>query len=471
MSTFICIFFLDVSLFNSNKSCGIICDTLGNAKKFLKKIKFAYDHLPKWLRDSRTITRYSFAADDAGITFSNGSSIEVGTSFRSGTLQYLHISEHAKICKKTPEKANEIRAGALNTVQAGQMIFIESTAEGGDGDFYNFTKKAENMQIEGKELSKLDFRFHFFTWWKHPEYSLKKPKDFFFSVESERYFAELESKGIKLTEGQKFWYIKKKVLQADDMFKEYPSTAEEAFQASDEAKWFKTQMLKARKDGRVCEFEVDLELPVHTHWDLGMDDYTSVWLYQLYGKEIRLIDYVEGSGEGLKFYKQILDDRARDFGYKYGKHYAPHDIAVRELGTGKSRMEAADEIGLYFERRRDGDKLSSAVPALSFEDGIDASRRTLGNCWFKESTTQQGVEHLEKYSKKWSEPLGQYTGELHNEHAHGAAAFRYLSVTIQQEVGQSALEFMRDRNVERDAQQRAKQRVHKVNVPKWKVSI
>lgn len=416
MSTFICLFFLDICLFNSNKSAGIICDSLSNAKAFLRdKIKFAYDKLPKIIKDELKIERYSFSADDAGIWFSNGSSIQVGTSFRSGTLQYLHISEHAKICKKYPEKAREIRTGALNTVQAGQMIFIESTSEGEEGDFYDFVQKAESLSLEGTEMSKLDFKLSFFPWYKQKEYELDKPQSFIFSTESKKYFSKLKSESIELTEQKKFWYVKKKELLSDDIKKEYPSTSKESFESNTEGRYFGVQIMKIKKEKRVCEFDVEQGILVNTYWDLGIDDYMSIWFAQIFGKEIRLIDYLEGSGEGIGYYIQELKKKP----YEYGKHYAPHDIKVRELSDGQSRWKRAKEMGINFE----------IVPKLSFEDGIDSARATLGKCWFKKSTTNIGFAHLQNYQKKWNESLGRYTGEQHDQHSHAAAAFRYLSVS------------------------------------------
>ena len=98
---------------------------------FNKKIKFAYDNLPEWLKAERVATSDSSKM----LAFSNGSSIRVGTSLRSGTYQYLHISEFGKLCAQRPDRAEEIIAGAINTVEVGSFIFIESTGEGAYGRF------------------------------------------------------------------------------------------------------------------------------------------------------------------------------------------------------------------------------------------------------------------------------------------------------------------------------------------------
>lgn len=127
MTTLIQILFLDHALFTSNIKCGVIAHTLRDAQAiFNDKLKFAYDNLPKAIRKTRKLVRDS----SMELAFSNGSSVRVGTSMRSGTLNFLHISELGKIAAMFPEKAKEIRTGALNTLQAGEVAIIESTAEG-----------------------------------------------------------------------------------------------------------------------------------------------------------------------------------------------------------------------------------------------------------------------------------------------------------------------------------------------------
>src|SRR3954453_18979540 len=107
------------------------------------------------------------------LTFGNNSSIRVSTSMRSGTLQHLHVSEFGKICAQSPEKAREIVTGALNTVEAGQFVVIESTAEGQEGAFYDMTQRARARAAMGDPLTPLDYRFHFFPWWQDQSYVLQ----------------------------------------------------------------------------------------------------------------------------------------------------------------------------------------------------------------------------------------------------------------------------------------------------------
>lgn len=148
---------------------GTIAHRLDDARViFRDKVKFPYDHLPDMLKAARPIIRDS--ADE--LVFANNSSIRVSTSMCSGTLQYLHISEYGQLCARFPDKAREVRTGALNTVQAGQVVFIESTADGQEGHFFEHCEAAQAKQRMGMPLTPLDFKFFFYPWWRCADYQI-----------------------------------------------------------------------------------------------------------------------------------------------------------------------------------------------------------------------------------------------------------------------------------------------------------
>lgn len=171
-STFILLLALDCCIFNSNFAAGLIADTKKNAQNLLERIKYAYEKLP--LPIQRTVQIVSDNSTE--IEFSNGSGVEVGVSLRSGTKNFLHISEYGKICAKTPDKAKEVKSGSLNTLASGQLGFIESTAEGRGGDFYDKVQIARKILDAGREPGEMDYRFHFFAWWEDASYQLSKPR-------------------------------------------------------------------------------------------------------------------------------------------------------------------------------------------------------------------------------------------------------------------------------------------------------
>jgi len=171
----------------------------------------------------------------------------------------------------------------------------------------------------------------------------------------------------------------------------------------------------ARSEGRIGGVEWEPALPVETWWDLGMGDSTAIWFAQRLGAEVRLIDYLEASGEGLSFYIDVLKSKP----YAYGRHIAPHDIEVRELGTGKSRRETAQKLGLRFE----------VAPAQSLADGIEASRALIPNCWFDETKCARGIEALAQYRREWNDKTKDFKPTpLHDWTSHGSDAFRYGAV-------------------------------------------
>ena len=142
-----------------------------------------------------------------------------------------------------------------------------------------------------------------------------------------------------------------------------------SFDAAIIGAYYARELERAERDGRIVDVPIDPAMPVNTVWDLGINDSTSIIFWQaLRGGVIRVVDYYEAAGYGLDHYANILRQR----GYNYGKHYGPHDLEVRELGTGKSRIEIAASLGIPF----------SMVPNMRVEDGINAARMILPRCWF-----------------------------------------------------------------------------------------
>lgn len=199
---------------------------------------------------------------------------------------------------------------------------------------------------------------------------------------------------------------------------------QEWFLSSDAAikgAWFLKEMAAAKAQGRITRVPIDTSLPVDTDWDLGISDAMSIWFSQsLRSGEVRMVDYYESTGEGFAHYIRVLAERASAGSYVYGKHHAPHDIAVRELGTGKSRKEIAASLGLRFEE---------PMPALELSDGINAARMFLAKCWFDEGRCAHGIECLRQYRKSYNTRLDEFTGTpVHNWASHGADAFRTLAM-------------------------------------------
>ena len=178
-----------------------------------------------------------------------------------------------------------------------------------------------------------------------------------------------------------------------------------------------TEIEFAEKEGRICRVPYEKGLPVHTAWDLGIGDSTAILMFQLAGREIRVIDCIESFGVGLDWYVGELKSRP----YVYGTHLLPHDVEVKELGTGRSRRETLSEYGLRCE----------VVPKQRIEDGINALRGVMSRMWFDNEKCRQAVEALRQYRYEYREKLNAFAAApVHDWTSHVADAARYLAMGL-----------------------------------------
>ena len=209
---------------------------------------------------------------------------------------------------------------------------------------------------------------------------------------------------------------------------EYAQEYECSFEAAIQGAYFSKIMERITKAGQICSVPYEGELPVHTAWELGLDDMTAIWFYQLAGKEVRMIDYYEGSGAGLQHYAQVLKEK----GYTYGEHHLPHDVKVRELSTGRSRLDVLRSLGV---------NPVYIVPKLSIEDGISAVRSILTRCWFDEKKCAKGIEALRQYRTEYDQKAQTFRNRpLHDWTSHPADSFRYLAVSLRDPIEQRRLQ-------------------------------
>jgi len=419
-STLIQMMALDTCLFHGNTNAGVIAQDIDTAKDIFRlKFKDVYDRLPEGLR-ARVVATQDAAQE---MTFSNGSKIRVGTSLRGGTYQFLHVSELGKIAAKYPEKAREIKSGALNTVHAGQHIFVESTAEGQGGLFYELVQDAQERDAQGIEPSPLEFKLYFAPWWRDTRYRLESQRTI--PLKHIEYFKELERQhGIKLSPAQRTWYSQKANQQKEDMRREYPSYPAEAFDAPIEGAYYTQEIQHASDQRRIGDYPFDPKLgQVFTFWDLGRSDQMTIWLGQRRGpSRWRWFDYIEGQDESFPYYARLLKEKAQEYRCVYGVHFLPHDGSRKELIATESRQTALENLGIYpvqvVSRTKDlsGPSLTSSINLVKAL--IDVSE-------FDRAGTANGLKHLKNYRREWDDKLSVWkSSPLHNIASDGADGFR-----------------------------------------------
>ncbi len=373
--------------------------------------------MPRWTRAFNSATN-----DRSGeLAFSNGSSYRVSTGFRSGTYQRLLVSEFGKICAKSPDVAKEIVTGSLNTVSTDQIIAIESTAEGREGYFYDFSKSAEALALSGLQLSAMQQRFFFFPWYDEPGYR-EPTQGIIVSKETNEYLDIIESeRKRKIDEEQRRWYEMKHRQMGDAMKSEFPSNSREAFESANEGLYYGAQFSKLRSNGGICRVPYDDNNVVHTAWDIGLDDFTSIWCFQINrGGQVNIINFYENWDEGVAHYADWLKSTK----YRFDRHIFPHDARRRDQGIKTTYLDHARPL-------IDGKFIVLDIKECDKFEGIQTVRSMLGRCCFDEEKCSVGIKHLEAYKKLWDDRLGCYKNTpLHDEHSHAADSFRYLAVGL-----------------------------------------
>jgi len=243
----------------------------------------------------------------------------------------------------------------------------------------------------------------------------------------------LETAKSQLAEGSSDWYYKickasdtgivrpeeLEAAQAQMTPEQYEQEYECSFTAAIIGAYYGKLLSDADDNGRVTRVPYDPAYPVHTAWDLGINDSTAIWFAQVFrGGAVNVIDYYESSGVGLDHYADILSKKD----YTYGDHLAPHDIEVRELGSGKSRWETAYTLGIKFR----------VIPKMKVADGINAARMLIPKCYFDRDNCGEGLEMLRQYRQEWDEKRKSFRDHpRHDYTSHAADAFRYLAVGLE----------------------------------------
>tara|TARA_R110000796_G_scaffold126309_3_gene241055 strand:- start:110 stop:1396 length:1287 start_codon:yes stop_codon:yes gene_type:complete len=347
------------------------------APTFTQAKRIAWDYVKYY---AGVIPGVSFNETELRVDFPNGGRVMLLSAENPDSLRgiYLDLCVFDEFGMQNPRVWNEVVRPALSDRQGG-AVFLGTPA--GHNHFYDVLEQAKSETENGSDQ-------WFYKVVKASESKLVKEE-------------ELEAAKSMMTPEQ------------------YEQEFECSFTAAIIGAYYGRLLAEADEQNRVTKVPYDPAYPVHTAWDLGINDCTAIWFAQVFrGGAVHVIDYYENSGVGLDHYAEVL--RRKD--YHWGDHLAPHDIEVRELGSGKSRLETAFTLGIRFR----------VIPKMKIVDGINAARMLLPKCYFDKEKTVEGLEMLRQYRQEFDEKRKVFRDHpRHDYTSHSADAFRYLAVGME----------------------------------------
>ena len=347
------------------------------APTFAQAKRIAWDYVKFY---ASVIPGVTFNETELRADFPNGGRLMLLSAENPDALRGIYLDEciFDEFGMQNPRVWGEVVRPALSDRQ-GSACFLGTPA--GHNHFFDLLDTARGQIAEGSE----DW---YFKICKASETGIVKPE-------------ELDAAKAQMTPEQ------------------YEQEYECSFTAAIIGAYYGKLLSEAEEAGRITRVPYDPMYPVHTAWDLGINDSTAIWFAQIFrGGAVNVIDYYESSGVGLDHYADILTKKD----YNYGDHLAPHDIEVRELGSGKSRLETAFSLGIRFK----------VIPKMKVVDGINAARMMLPRCYFDRDKTAEGLDMLRQYRQEWDDKKRSFRdAPRHDFTSHAADAFRYLAVGLE----------------------------------------
>jgi hypothetical protein len=347
------------------------------APTFTQAKRIAWDYVKYY---AGVIPNVSFNETELRVDFPNGARLMLLSAENPDALRgiYLDLAIFDEFGMQNPRVWGEVVRPALSD-REGAAVFLGTPA--GHNHFHDLLETARLQEEEGSDQ----------WYWKivkASESNLVKP-------------TELDAAKAQMTPEQ------------------YEQEYECSFTAAIIGAYYGKLLADAEDNGRITRVPYDPAYPVHTAWDLGINDSTAIWFAQiLRGGAVNVIDYYENGGVGLQHYADVLNRKE----YTYGDHLAPHDIEVRELGSGKSRLETAFSLGIRFK----------VIPRMKVADGINAARMLLPKCYFDRDRCTEGLDMLRQYRQEYDERKKTFRDHpRHDFTSHAADAFRYLATGLE----------------------------------------
>lgn len=430
ISTFWLVSYFDDAMFCPFLNIGLMAQGNDEAATLLERAKFLWETLDESVKGFlNTMLEKDNTKEFA---FSNKSTIFIRVSFRSTTLQRLHISELGKIANSNPKRAKETKTGTLQALGVGNTGVIESTAEG--RNMFKHMWDDSIIAYHSGQMTQKDFLPVFLSWLDDPDCLLDIPQAV--DEAAEKYFTELTEKTGRVIspEQRNFWVAQRREL-GGDIYQEYPATPEEAFTASRDGTYYSRQFTEmvVRRGGVVADL-YDENLPVDVYFDLGVDDYTVLLFVQWHKNEWRVIDEYWNNGYAIQHYLSHIKDGP----YKPRALRFPHDVKVREQGTAKANGLAKSRLEIIREWKREENQTwrVDVIAKGSIENGIEAVRRLIPKLKIDPRCTYT-IDCLLNYSKEWDEKLQVWKKTpLHNEYSHGADTLRQIASSTIETKGQ-----------------------------------
>jgi len=357
---------------------------------------------------------------------SKDSVIYATTGGRGGDCSMLHVSEWGPIAALDPKRSQEIRTGAFPAARMGRRV-VETTWYGGkSGELWDLVKPVMdgNPNAEGT--------IYFFPWHSDPQ-AIRI--DGMVTKEIEEYFRVLaERVGKTFQREQKLWYSAKKLEQGMWVKREYPSTLDEALSVPMAGTIYGDVIDDLRERHRISDFPSEPTVPAYCFWDIGLSDFGCIWLVQLVGRDILLLDYATACGEPASWFADTTKKWEGKHSVVIRKHYLPHDAETRERSSAKSYKDALIVAGL-----RPADlKVVPRTPDVWL--GITHLRGMLPRAFIHSTncgaqtqygaiTIPSGIDCLEFYHKREQTANGGviYEDPVHDQYSHGADALRTLA--------------------------------------------
>ncbi len=424
ISTLFLICFFDDALFTPNLNIGLMAQGYDETAKLLERTKFLWDNLKTNLKK---LINISILKDNLKeFSFTNNSKIFIRTSFRSTTLQRLHISELGKIASVYPHKADEVQTGTLQALGKDHSAVIESTACG-DNVFKDMWDKAVEQKKQGI-LSNKTFYPVFLSWLD----DMNCVSDTIFPIGriEDSYFSEL-SKSIEgqISEEQKNFWLAKYNEIGNLVFMEYPGTPADAFQASTEGHYYKYLYVKhIEANNRFMDLSNKKYDYIDVYFDLGIDDYTVCVFVAVSEGNLHILHEYFNSDKAIQHYLEYIIESK----YKIRRLYFPHDVTKRNLGISDNRGNSVSTLTIInnFFKDINSNLRGTQLKKSGLIDGIEKVRSIIDKIYLDKSCIYLKKCFL-NYSKAYDKNLRVWKNmPRHDKFSHGADVIRQIACNV-----------------------------------------